>query len=88
MNHQVKPATLAFRVVIFFARNPRAQLKSREVAERFGTEREHVRNLLLPHVKSRLLKYERIGIKSVGGFYTVGPQLLDLIKRVEPEAAP
>ena len=89
MKHQVKPGSIAFQVVIFFARHPDEELTSLDVAEKFGASVEAVGTMLRYHVASEMLGLTRtLGGRGKAGTYRAGQRLLEMIGETASQAAP
>jgi hypothetical protein len=69
---------LAFRVALYFGRNPDEQLSTADIAVKFGVDADNVRSQL-----RRAVECEVIAKRSVGpghpAEYSAGPKLLTMI---------
>lgn len=91
-----RPLSLPFVVLFYFSRNPEEELTSREVAVKFDYSLARVAGQLRPLVQLGYLSVTSEPIpptelQRIGGrryVYTAGPELLNLMRKWDNEAAP
>ena len=80
MSQKAIPLSLAFRVAVFFARNPEEELTSSDVVQKFGVESTSVHRCLSSPVRLGLIERSSEGPgRTKLSVYRAGPKLLHMV---------